>query len=317
MNQAFKPSAIFTSFESYIRDLQTEIVTALQSLEQQRPQNLQWELANSAVKVDEALRQRTGGGTARIIEAGTFFERAGVNVASVGTVLTEALATELGVERGRTELLYRAAGLSLVLHPHSPLIPSVHFNIRLFELTDGRYWFGGGIDLTPYVYALADFSDFHRKLRAAVTSVFPERYADFKRTCDEYFTLPHRAEMRGIGGVFFDRLSGAAEAEFALARALGQQFLPAWLPLAQRVKDDAFTQAQKDFQAFRHGRYVEFNLLYDRGTQFGLKTGGRAEAIFMSLPMTVTFRNQLPAAVAALAAELAPCYQPRDWCAAT
>ncbi|BBM89141.1 coproporphyrinogen III oxidase [Spirochaetota bacterium] len=297
-------SEIFIDFEAYIKEMQKKFIGVAEQLEGSTLNRRTW-----TMQEERGDKHGRGGGTAALVERGQFFERAGVNISSVGGVLSEDLAKVLKVSATK----YRACGLSLVYHPRSPAVPSVHFNIRLFELAGGQYWFGGGTDLTPYMPMDEDFKHFHRVLNEAIEKVYPGRYAEFKRNCDTYFYLPHRREMRGIGGVFFDYLKEDKTREYELVVSLGDHFIASWLPLAERRKDIVSDEATKFFQRLRHGRYVEFNLLYDRGTLFGLKTGGRVDAILMSLPHDVLFTNEMPADVAVVAARMAPYYQARNW----
>jgi len=211
-------------------------------------------------------------------------------------------------------------GVSLVLHPRSPYVPTVHMNVRFFraQAPEGKgedvWWFGGGMDLTPYYPFDDDCMHFHRANRDAL-SPFPGLHARFKKQCDEYFFLKHRNEPRGIGGTFFDDFSeGGFDSAFAVMRAVGDAFIPAYLPIAKRRLDKPYGDRERDFQAYRRGRYVEFNLVWDRGTLFGLQSGGRAESILMSLPPVVRWRYDWQpepgSPEASLQAVLMP---PRDW----
>ncbi len=213
---------------------------------------------------------------------------------------------------------FTACGLSLVLHPRSPMVPTVHANFRY--LTKGeRRWFGGGADLTPYYPFREDVIHFHRTWRdACLRHPPPIDYPRFKKGCDEYFFLPHRNEPRGVGGIFFDYLEGDVERLFDFVRDCGDAFLPAYLPIAERRKKEPYTEREKFFQEFRRGRYVEFNLVYDRGTLFGLRTGGRIESILMSLPPVVRWRYDYRPEPGSPEAELYDVYlKPRDWAAET
>lgn len=229
-----------------------------------------------------------GGGLTRILAEGAVFEKAGVNFSAVHGVMPASFAAKLGAKE--QELPFYATGVSLVIHPRSPLIPTTHANYRYLELGD-QAWFGGGADLTPYYLFEEDATHFHTVLKTACDRHSPEHYPRFKKWCDEYFYLPHRKETRGIGGIFFDYLGrddGAdPEKLFLLAKDLGFAFTEQYIPIVERRKGEKFTDAQRHFQLQRRGRYVEFNLLYDRGTHFGLQTGGRIESILMSLPSLV------------------------------
>ncbi|HVS34400.1 MAG TPA: oxygen-dependent coproporphyrinogen oxidase, partial [Gemmataceae bacterium] len=211
---------------------------------------------------------------------------------------------------------FTACGVSLVLHPRSPMIPTVHANFRF--LTKGeRQWFGGGADLTPFYPFREDVIHFHRTLRDACLRHEPLiDYQRFKKWCDEYFYLPHRREPRGVGGLFFDYLEGDVERLFAFLRDCGDAFLPAYLPIAERRRNEPYTERERFFQEFRRGRYAEFNLIYDRGTLFGLKTGGRTESILMSLPPMVRWLYDYQPEPGTREAELYEVYlKPRDWAA--
>jgi coproporphyrinogen III oxidase len=209
---------------------------------------------------------------------------------------------------------FTAAGISLVLHPRNPHMPTVHANFRFLTKGDRR-WFGGGADLTPYYPVRADAIHFHQVWKTVCTRhPAPVDYAKFKKWCDEYFFLPHRNEARGVGGIFFDYLEGDFDALFNFVRDCGDHFLEAYLPIARRRKDDAYGDAHRRFQEYRRGRYAEFNLIYDRGTTFGLKTGGRVESILMSLPPVVRWIYDYRAEPGSPEAELVEHYlKPRDW----
>ena len=242
---------------------------------------------------DEWSRPEGGGGVAQVLEDGGVFERAGVNFSHVhGRSLPPSASASRPELAGRS---FQAMGVSLVLHPRNPYVPTVHMNVRFFVAEkDGAapaWWFGGGMDLTPYYPFAEDARHFHRACREALAPHGAERYPRYKKWCDDYFYLRHRAEPRGIGGVFFDDLNQPDFAAcFALTRAVGSQFLPAYLPILERRRGLAYGERERAFQAYRRGRYVEFNLVYDRGTLFGLQSGGRTEAILMSLPPRAAWR---------------------------
>jgi len=221
-----------------------------------------------------------GGGTMAILR-GTVLEKAGVNVSVVGGTFPEAFRGRIpGAE---TDGRFWAAGISVVVHPRSPLVPTAHMNTRL--IVTAKRWFGGGADLTPTVPFDEDTRNFHAALAAACDAADASYYPRFKAWCDEYFFLPHRGEPRGVGGIFFDDLnSGDAEADFAFVRAIGLAFLDVYPRLIRRRMDEPWTDAQKHAQRLKRGRYVEFNLLWDRGTRFGIETGGNPDAVLMSLP---------------------------------
>jgi coproporphyrinogen III oxidase len=241
---------------------------------------------------------------------GGVFEKAGVNFSDVHGQLAEEFAEQIpGSSRD-----FRATGVSLVLHPRSPMVPTAHANFRFLAKGD-RQWFGGGADLTPYYPYRDDVVHFHRVWKRVCTAHAPlVDYARYKRWCDEYFFLPHRGEARGVGGVFFDYLEGDFDETFAFVRAAGDAFLESYLPIARRRMDEPYTDDQRAFQEFRRGRYVEFNLLYDRGTVFGLRTNGRVESILMSLPPRVRYPYDYCPEPGSREAELTEYYlRPRDW----
>ncbi|HTJ44979.1 MAG TPA: oxygen-dependent coproporphyrinogen oxidase [Kofleriaceae bacterium] len=266
---------LFDRAAEHFRALQTEICDALAGAD-----------GSAVFGADAWTREGGGGGVARVLEGGAVFEKAGVNWSNVGGELSPEFAKQLPGE-GRT---FRATGVSLVLHPRSPRVPTTHANFRCLE-KGGKVWFGGGADLTPYYLEREDAAHFHRALADACDRHAPiADYAKFKKWCDEYFFLPHRGETRGVGGIFFDYLGAPdhdPEDVFAFARDAGAAFVKAYVPIVLRRRDEAFGEAEKRWQLQRRGRYVEFNLLYDRGTTFGLKTGGRIESILMSLPPEV------------------------------
>ncbi len=229
-----------------------------------------------------------GGGVTRILANGAVFEKAGVNFSKVQGHMSPEFAAKLGAPREETPFF--ATGVSLVIHPRSPMVPTTHANWRFLELGDRR-WFGGGSDLTPYYLEDEDAVHFHTVLKTVCDNHSPQYYPRFKKWCDEYFYLPHRRETRGIGGIFFDYIGRDDGADFEqvypFVKDLGFAFTEQYLPIVERRKDTPFTDEEKKFQLLRRGRYVEFNLLYDRGTHFGLQTGGRIESILMSLPAVV------------------------------
>ena len=238
-------------------------------------------------------RPEGGGGTACLIEEGGVFERAGVNFSHVhGAQLPPSASTQRPELAGRS---FQAMGVSAVLHPRNPYVPTVHLNVRwLAAERPGAppvWWFGGGMDLTPYYAFAEDAVHFHRTCRDALAPFGADTHRRYKTWCDDYFYLKHRREPRGVGGIFFDDLSEPGfAASFELTRSVGEHFLPAYVPILERRKDLPYGERERSFQAYRRGRYVEFNLVYDRGTLFGLQSGGRTEAILMSLPPRVAWR---------------------------
>lgn len=282
----------------FVEELQDEICAALEQ-----------EDGQARFREDLWKREGGGGGRTRVLEGGAVFEKAGVNTSAVHGELTEAFAKRLQGE-GRT---FFATGISLVLHPANPFVPTVHANFRYIVQGD-KAWFGGGADLTPYYLFDEDARHFHRTLKAACDAHDPSAYARFKKTCDDYFFLKHRGERRGVGGLFFENLGGDLRGEFALVQSLGRAFLPAYRPIVERRKATAFTPAQRRWQELRRGRYVEFNLLYDRGTTFGLETNGRVESILMSLPPRVRWDYDVVPAPSSEEARLVDVLrQPLEW----
>jgi len=285
----------------YFRSLQERITSALKQLNGAPP-----------FHEDVWVRPGGGGGRSRVLLDSLVFEKAGVNFSDVHGEMSTEFAKQVPGE-GRA---FTACGISLVLHPRNPMVPTVHANFRF--LTKGaRQWFGGGADLTPYYPYREDAIHFHQVWKQVCSRHAPlVNYAQMKKDCDDYFFLPHRNEPRGIGGIFFDYLEGDAEKLFAFVRDAGDAFLEAYLPIAQRRHQEPYTPREKNFQEYRRGRYVEFNLLYDRGTLFGLKTGGRIESILMSLPLRVQWLYDYKPEPGSREAELYDVYlKPRDWAA--
>lgn len=228
-------------------------------------------------------RPEGGGGRSRVILGG-IIEKGGVNYSAVHGPMPEAIAGSLGL--GAVD--FYATGVSIVLHPHNPWVPIIHMNVRYFETSDGTWWFGGGIDLTPHYIIEEDALFFHKSLTNVCNKYDPSYHPKFKKWADDYFYIPHRKETRGIGGIFFDRLDGSdnftKKQRFDFVKAVGESFVPVYTSLLNKRKDQPFTEAEKNWQLLRRGRYVEFNLVWDRGTKFGLQTGGRIESILMSMP---------------------------------
>ena len=257
---------------------------------------------------DTWARSEGGGGVSRVMENGAVLERGGVNLSRVrGATLPPAATAARPSLAGKP---WEATGVSLVMHPRNPYCPTVHLNVRFFAAGD-TWWFGGGMDLTPCYGFEEDARHFHATCREAVGEYYPR----FKKWCDDYFHLKHRNEPRGVGGIFFDDFNDRGfDFSFALARAVGDAFLPAYLPILQKRKDLAYGEPQRSFQAYRRGRYVEFNLVYDRGTLFGLQSGGRTESILMSMPPRAEWRYDWTPAPGSAEAELYEKFlRPRDW----
>ena len=291
----------------YLRSLQEQIVAAL-------------EAADGAAQFgcDEWQRPGGGGGRSRVLAGGAIFEQAGVGFSHVfGERLPPSASNSRPELAGRG---FQALGVSLVLHPQNPYVPTTHANFRYFSASDDSgeppvWWFGGGFDLTPYYPFHEDVLHWHGKAREACEPFGDDLYPRYKKSCDEYFYLKHRDETRGIGGLFFDDLNEFGfERSFEFLRAVGDQFLPAYLPIVEARSDMAYGERQREFQLYRRGRYVEFNLIYDRGTLFGLQSGGRTESILMSLPPRVRFAYDWHPEPGSPEAALYDNYlRPRDW----
>lgn len=287
-----------------VEEVQAEICQAFERVEgKARFRNDRWE------------RPGGGGGLTHVMEDGAVFEKAGVNTSAVHGMLPDRMAAMLGVEAAP----FFATGVSLVVHPRSPHVPTVHANFRYFavgeDLTDpDDQWFGGGADLTPYYPRLEDVQHFHRVWRD-VCDRHPAvaDYEAFKQQCDEYFFLQHRDEARGVGGIFYDYLRDDPEALYRFSHDAAHAFLDSYLPIVERRGDVSFGAAERAFQALRRGRYVEFNLVYDRGTRFGLETSGRTESILMSLPPKVEWHYDAAPEPGTPEARLAWFLQPRPW----
>ena len=269
----------------YFVDLQARIVAGLEAIDGQPFRRESWE------------RPEGGGGISRLLEEGNVLERGGVNFSHVmGTKLPPSASAGRGEIAGRA---WEAMGVSLVLHPRNPYAPTVHLNVRMFVAhapadVPGAvdvWWFGGGMDLTPYYGFAEDAVHFHQACREALAPFGADVHDRYKRWCDEYFYLKHRKEPRGVGGIFYDDLDeGGFERCFALTRSVGDRFLAAYAPILERRRDLPYGERERDFQAYRRGRSVEFNLVWDRGTLFGLQSNGRTEAILMSMPPIVKWR---------------------------
>jgi len=289
----------------FLIGLQSRIVARLEQLDGMAFRGEAWE------------RPAGGGGLSCVIEEGHLLERAAVNFSHVTGASIPASASASRPELGGRG--FEAMGVSLVLHPRNPYVPTVHMNVRFLSAhktdTEWVWWFGGGMDLTPYYPFEEDAVHFHRTCRDALAPFGPGYYPRFKRWCDDYFYLKHRQEPRGIGGVFFDDLNEQGfDQSFRLMQSVGESFLPAYLPIAERRRELAYGARERDFQAYRRGRYVEFNLVYDRGTLFGLQSGGRTESILMSLPPAVKWRYDWQPPPGSQEARLYDEFLiPRDW----
>jgi coproporphyrinogen III oxidase len=258
-----------------------------------------------------------GGGRSRVWENNAFLEKGAVNFSAIeGTQLPLAATSSFAPLLLPTDQAFFATGVSLVLHPQNPHIPTIHFNIRYFE-TPTRFWFGGGIDLTPYYPVLSQVIQFHSHVKSLCDAYELGAYETFKKACDEYFYLKHRQEARGVGGIFFDHLhEEEPERLFNFVKSLGNRFLDIYRPLIEENKGKTFSPAQREFQLYRRGRYVEFNLIYDRGTLFGLQSGGRVESILVSLPAQVLWKYNWKADPGSPEAELTEYFlKAQDWIA--
>ncbi|HZP66002.1 MAG TPA: oxygen-dependent coproporphyrinogen oxidase [Rudaea sp.] len=293
--------------ETFLTALQDRVCAAL-------------EVADGLARFREDAWQRVegGGGRTRVLRDGAVFEQGGVNYSCVhGERMPPAATAHRPELAGRA---WTALGVSLVLHPRNPYVPTTHMNVRYFEARrDGAepvWWFGGGFDLTPYYPFDEDVAHWHGVARDLCAPFGDDVYARYKRWCDEYFFLKHRNETRGVGGLFFDDLNGCDfERCFAFQRAVGERFLDAYLPIVEKRKSTQFSEREREFQLYRRGRYVEFNLVYDRGTLFGLQSGGRTESILMSLPPRVRFEYGYTPEPGSAEARLADYLRPRDWLA--
>ena len=295
-------------FQAYIQQLQDSICKTLENVD-----------GKAAFKEDLWERPEGGGGRTRVIENGNVFEKGGVNISSVFGKLPEQLQKALNVSQGN----FFACGLSLVIHPISPLVHTVHANWRYFEMYDDEgnivtQWFGGGQDLTPYYLFNEDANHFHQVCKDACDKHDTTFYPQYKKRCDEYFYNTHRNEGRGIGGLFFDYLKEtdqiSLQERYDFVTEIGNSFLNSYVPIVEKRKKLKYTLAQKDWQEIRRGRYVEFNLVHDKGTLFGLKTNGRIESILMSLPPKVQWHyNHLPEEGSEEEKLIKVLQQPKNW----
>jgi coproporphyrinogen III oxidase len=323
-------------------DSKERVVHFLRSLQDSICQKLTEVDGGGTFKQDEWERPEGGGGRSRVMMGGDLFEQGGVNFSEVwGDHLPPSILNQRPEAAGHR---WFATGTSMVLHPRSPYIPTIHLNYRYFE-AGPVWWFGGGIDLTPYYPFLEDVVHFHNTLKEACDRHSPDYYPTFKLWCDEYFYLKHRQETRGVGGIFFDYQDGMSglyqgtdpqgpaglhsaqigvppqrswEELFAFVQACGNGFLPAYVPIAEKRRHQVYSEAERNFQLYRRGRYVEFNLVYDRGTIFGLQTNGRTESILMSLPPLVRWEYGYQPEAGTREAELYETYlKPQDWLSGT
>lgn len=292
--------------QQFLQQLQDSICASLEQAD------------GEATFVEDAWqRAEGGGGKSRVLTGGKVFEQAGVNYSHVFGANMPASATAHRAElAGRS---FNACGVSLVIHPNNPYVPTTHANVRFFIAEkpghEAVWWFGGGFDLTPYYPFEDDVVHWHNTAKAAVDPFGEHYYPDYKKWCDDYFYLKHRGETRGVGGLFFDDLNQPGfEQSFALMRSVGEAFIPAYLPIVEKRKNTAYAERERQFQLYRRGRYVEFNLVYDRGTLFGLQSGGRTESILMSMPPLVRWQYGYQPETGSAEAQLYDRYlKPQDW----
>ena len=293
------------AFSAYLTDLQDRLCAAFEESDGVRQ-----------FREDQWDRPEGGGGRTRVLEGGRVFEKGGVNYSHVhGDALPPAASARRPELAGRS---FQALGVSVVMHPVNPYVPTSHANVRFFQAErDGEepiWWFGGGFDLTPFYPFDEDCRHWHQTASALCAPFGEQVYSEHKRWCDDYFFLKHRNETRGIGGLFFDDLNDwGFERSFSYLQAVGDGYLTAYQPIVEKRKNTPFGQRETDFQRYRRGRYVEFNLVYDRGTLFGLQSGGRTESILMSLPAVAHWRYDFQPDVASAEARLAEYLKPRDW----
>lgn len=263
---------------SWFQELQDRICNDLEKFD-----------GKSNFKEDSWSRTDGGGGRTRIIQGGTIIEKGGVNFSEVNGQTPEQILKALDLKPAN----FYATGVSIVLHPNNPWVPIIHMNVRYFEMSNGIYWFGGGIDLTPHYVDVDLAKKFHKRLKISCDQHSPSYYPEFKKWADDYFYIKHRKETRGIGGLFFDRLSEGGECtkedRWKFVKTIGDTFIPAYLEQVEATKGRGFSEKEKNWQMIRRGRYVEFNLVWDKGTKFGLDTDGRTESILMSLPPTANW----------------------------
>ncbi|GAA3914304.1 oxygen-dependent coproporphyrinogen oxidase [Luteimonas lutimaris] len=288
----------------YLTGLQDRICTAIEHAD-----------GSARFVEDSWARDEGGGGRTRVLREGTVFEQAGIGFSDVSGTKLPPSATAARPELAGAS--WRAVGVSLVFHPRNPHVPTTHANVRHFRaVRDGEtvaWWFGGGFDLTPFYPVDADVLHWHRTARDLCAPFGDDRYAAHKRWCDDYFFLKHRGETRGVGGLFFDDLHTDFDSDFGYLRAVGDGFLDAYLPIVERRRDAAYGERERAFQLYRRGRYVEFNLLWDRGTLFGIQSGGRSESILMSLPPLVRWEYGYQPGPDSPEARLQDYLRPRDW----
>lgn len=299
-------------FEAMVREAQNSITKAVEELD-----------GVGKFREDTWVRENGGGGISRVMSDGAVFEKAGVSVSVVyGAMPQDALAsaTTRGADRAKgyapgEKVPFFACGISSVMHPKNPMAPTMHFNYRYFETDGGVWWFGGGTDITPAYLFEEDMAHFHGSYKKVCDKYDLEYYPKFKKWADEYFLIPHRGETRGLGGIFFDDQNDKEpDVHLAFSTEAANSVVEAYLPIVAKRKDELFTQKQQEWQQMRRGRYVEFNLVYDRGTVFGLKTGGRIESILMSLPVSARWEYDHKVQPGSEEARIMECFKkPREW----
>jgi len=300
---------------------QHQIATAFQALQDRICSELEALDGKARFEEDRWEHEQEGGGRTRILQEGAVIEKGGVNFSGIGSPMPPALLKLLGVApKDGENLTFFATGVSIVLHPRSPEVPIIHMNVRYFEMSNGQWWFGGGIDLTPHYVVEEEAHFFHSSLKEVCDQHSSAYYPQFKAWADDYFYIRHRKETRGIGGIFFDRLNETDEFtktdRFEFVKGVGSAFVPIYLNLFHKNKDKSYTEAEQKWQAVRRGRYVEFNLVWDRGTKFGLDTDGRTESILMSMPpMANWIYNHQPVPESREGQTLSNLKKGIDWCA--
>ncbi len=311
LHKSESPHPLAERTRSYFEQLQQTICSALEALEpEKRFSEDRWEKADG-----RHPDKSGGGGLTQVLEGGVVFEKAGVATSTVFGGLPETLALKMNVP----PTTFYATGVSLIIHPLSPMVPTVHANFRYFEQAPsgqahGDNWFGGGADLTPFYPYDEDIRHFHSTMKNACDKHNAGYYPRFKKWCDEYFYIKHREETRGVGGIFFDYLRDDAEQYFAFVKSAGDAFLDAYLPIVKKRMNEPWGERERKWQALRRGRYVEFNLVYDRGTNFGLETKGRIESILMSMPPKVEWHYNVQPESGSREARLVEIVKsPREW----
>lgn len=286
--------------KAFFMDLQDRICAGLEALD------------GSGTRFVEDLWQRPegGGGRTRVFSGGSVIEKGGVNFSHVHGPMPEKISAKLKLPTG---VQFHATGVSIVLHSSHPQVPIIHMNVRYFEVENGVHWFGGGIDVTPAYVHPDQAVAFHQHLKAVCDATDSTYYPKFKDWCDRYFFLKHRDETRGIGGIFFDHLKEEKEKNWAFVQAVGNAFVPAYTPLVNANRNKAILPAEQDWQLYRRSRYVEFNLVHDAGTKFGLETGGRTESILMSMPPLARWEYNYQAKSGSAEAETQSYLRPVDW----